>query len=387
MCSRLRPGMALLASKGGSVKKNISLSAVALTIPLLVGAAASGIDLDKAREHVELARAAAGSDHAYIFGQLCAEPIRAVNAAAPVGQVPGALPTIDPARTWYAEPVRVFDDLYFLGQTAFSVWALRTSEGIILVDAIFDYSVEAEVIEGLRKLGIDPKEIRYVIISHAHADHSGGAGVLQRFGAKVVMSAADWDLYERSNERIPATRDIVATDGMEIKLGQSTVRVHATPGHTHGTISTVLPVHDNGVAHTAVLWGGTLFNFGDSPQDPRLQRLETYAASAARFREIANRAGADILLSNHTAYDGSTVKLPALARRQAGAPHPYVIGKDAVQRFFKVAEECAVAARLSPPPPPRGRGAGPGAGGAAPGGAAPGAPRGLPPAPAPAPQR
>ncbi len=359
------------------MKQNILLPAMMLTVPALLGAAAPGIDLDKAREHVEGARTAAGSDHSYIFGQLCSEPIRAVGAAAPVGQVPGALPTIDQARTWYAEPVRVFDDLYFLGQTAFSVWALRTSEGIILVDAIFDYSVEAEVIEGLRKLGIDPREIRYVIISHAHADHSGGAGVLQRFGARVVMSAADWDLYEKSNEKAPAKRDIIATDGMEIKLGKSSVRVYETPGHTHGTLSTVLPVHDNGVAHTAVLWGGTLFNFGDSPDDPRLKRLETYAASAARFREVANRAGADILLSNHTAYDGSTVKLPALAKRQAGDPHPYVIGKDAVQRFFRVAETCAVAARLSPPPPPRGRGAGPGADrGAVPGGAAPGAARG-----------
>jgi metallo-beta-lactamase class B len=366
------------------MKNNFLLPAMALTVPLLVGAAAPGIDLAKAREHVEAARTAAGRDHAYIFGQLCSEPIRAVNAAAPTDMVPGALPTIDPARTWYAEPVRVFDDLYFLGQTAFSVWALRTAEGIILVDAIFDYSVEAEVIEGLKKLGIDPKEIRYVIISHAHADHSGGAGVLQKFGAKVVMSAADWDLYERSNEKIPARRDIVATDGMEIKLGKHTVRVHATPGHTHGTISTVLPVHDNGVAHTAVLWGGTLFNFGDSPDDPRLKRLETYAGSAAKMRDIANRVNADILLSNHTAYDGSTVKLPALARRQAGAPHPYVIGKDAVQRYFTVAEQCAVAARLSPPPPPRARGQGPGPGaGAAPGGAA----RGLPPGAGAPPQR
>jgi metallo-beta-lactamase class B len=367
--------------QGENVKKNILLPAMALAVPLIVNAAAPVIDLDKARERVEVARAAAGSDHAFIFGQLCAEPIRAVNAAQPVGQVPSALPTIDPARTWYAEPVKVFDDLYFLGQTAFSVWALRTPDGIILVDAIFDYSVEAEVIDGLRKLGIDPKEIRYVIISHAHVDHSGGAGVLQKFGAKVVMSAADWDLYEKSDEKIPAKRDIVATDGMEIKLGKSGVRVYLTPGHTHGTLSTVLPVHDNGVARTAVLWGGTLFNFRDAPDDPRIRRLETYAASAARFREVARVAGAEILLSNHTAYDGSTLKLPALAKRQAGAPNPYVIGKDAVQRYFKVAEECAVAARLVPPSPAPARGAAPGGGA----GAAPGAARG--PAPAPAPQR
>ncbi len=190
----------------------------------------------------------------------------------------------------------MFDDLFFLGQTAFSVWGLRTRGGIILVDSIFDYSVEAEVIDGLRKLGIDPKEIRYVIISHAHGDHSGGAGFLQQQGARVVMSEADWKLYEQGNDKIKAKRDIVATEGMPIKLGDTTVRVYLTPGHTKGTISTVLPVHDNGKAHTAVLWGGTLFNFRDAADDPRDARLKFYAESAARFREVAKAANADILL-------------------------------------------------------------------------------------------
>ncbi|HXC58454.1 MAG TPA: MBL fold metallo-hydrolase [Steroidobacteraceae bacterium] len=333
------------------MKANQWLQVLGSTLLLCAVASAAEPNLEQAKKHVEAARAAAGTDHAFIFGRLCEDPIKAVGAAAPVGEVPGELPRIDATRTWYAEPVRVFDDLYFLGQTAFSVWALQTSDGIILVDSIFDYSVEAEVIGGLRKLGIDPAQIRYVIISHAHGDHSGGAGFLQRFGAKVVMSAADWDLYEKSGDKNPAHRDIVATDGMEIKLGKSTVRVYLTPGHTHGTISTVLPVHDGGKAHTAVLWGGTLFNFKDAPDDPRLKRLETYAASAARFGKVANAAGADILLSNHTAYDGSTVKLPALAHRQAGAPNPYVIGADSVQRYFKVAEQCAIAARLATPTP------------------------------------
>lgn len=297
--------------------------------------------------HVEAARRAAGADHGYIFGRLCEEPIRAIKAAPAVGEAPAELPTIDAARKWYAEPVRVFDDLFFLGQTAFSVWGLRTRDGIILIDSIFDYSVEAEVIDGLRKLGIDPKEIRYVIISHAHGDHSGGAGILQQHGARVVMSEADWQLYEKGPDKIKAKRDIVATDGMPITLGGATVRVYLTPGHTHGTISTVLPVHDNGAPHVAALWGGTLFNFRDAADDPRDARLVTYAGSAARFREVARAAGADILLSNHTAFDGTTLKLPALAARKPGQPHPYVIGADAVQRYFTVAEQCAIAARLA----------------------------------------
>lgn len=297
--------------------------------------------------HIEAARRAAGQDHAFVFGRLCEGPIAAVNAQAPVGEVPAALPSTDPERDWYAEPAQVFDDLYFLGQTGFSVWGLRTSEGFILVDAIFDYSVEAEVVDGLRKLGMDPADIRYVIISHAHGDHSGGAALLQKLGARIVMSEADWDLYENSTAEEKATRDVVATDGMELTLGDSTVRVYVTPGHTHGTLSTILPVHDNGTSHVAALWGGTLFNFRDAADDPRDLRLRDYAESAARFREITTNAGADILLSNHTAYDGTTVKLPLLEQRQAGTTHPYVIGQDAVSRYFTVAEECALAARIA----------------------------------------
>jgi metallo-beta-lactamase class B len=91
----------------------------------------------------------------------------------------------------------------------------------------------------------------------------------------------------------------------------------------------------------AVLWGGTLFNFRDSPDDPREARLKMYAGSAARFGKVAGDAKADILLSNHTAYDGSTLKLPALAQRKPGAANPYVIGSSVVKRYFTVAEQCA----------------------------------------------
>lgn len=324
-----------------------TISAIVLSF-LWPAPGAMAQEVNAVRTLVEAARKAAGAEHQFVFGQLCAGPIQAVNARGVAGAVPSALPSTDPDRDWYAEPVRVFDDLFFLGQTGFSVWGLRTPEGVILVDAIFDYSVEAEVIEGLRKLGIDPGEIRYTIISHAHGDHSGGAGILQQHGARIVMSEADWELYEASNSNGPrATRDIVATDGMEIALGDVVVRTYLTPGHTHGTLSTILPVHDNGEPHVAALWGGTLFNFRDAPDDPRRDRLQVYAQSAARFHRIARAAGADIILSNHTAYDGSTIKIPLLAERRAGDPNPYVIGVDGVSRYLTVAEQCAVAARIA----------------------------------------
>jgi metallo-beta-lactamase class B len=125
------------------------------------------------------------------------------------------------------------------------------------------------------------------------------------------------------------------------------VKVFLTPGHTHGTISTLLPVHDNGVPHVAAIWGGTLFNFRDDPNDPRDLRLRDYAQSAVHFQAMTAINGADVILSNHTAYDGTTVKLPLLAQREISDPNPYVIGQDAVNRYLKVAESCAIAARIA----------------------------------------
>ena len=106
--------------------------------------------------------------------------------------------------TWYAKPVKVFDNLYFVGQTEYSAWAVKTRDGIIIIDPIFDYSVEEEVVNGLKALGSDPNDIKYVLISHAHSDHVGGASFLQdRFNAKVIMSEADWDAARR-HERVVA---------------------------------------------------------------------------------------------------------------------------------------------------------------------------------------
>jgi len=115
--------------------------------------------------------------------------------------------------------------------------------------------------------------------------------------------------------------------------------LYLTPGHTEGTISTTFTVRDGNQRHTAATWGGTLFNFG-----PNRPRLAAYAQSAERFRDIAAKAGADVILSNHTQYDGTKGKLAALKTRKPGEPHPYVVGSDAVRRYLTVVDECAQAA-------------------------------------------
>jgi len=100
-----------------------------------------------------------------------------------------------------------------------------------------------------------------------------------------------------------------------------------------------VPVRDGGRPHLAAAWGGTAFNFG-----PIKERLSMYIDSSARFRDVVQKAGADVLIANHTIFDGSKTKIPALAKRQPGQPHPYVVGTDAVRRYLTVANECAQAA-------------------------------------------
>lgn len=292
------------------------------------------------------ALAAAGDEHVALLLRICTQAFPRAEAmlAGVVDRAPQGLPSVGGGLPdWYAEPVQVFDNLYYVGQTEYAAWAVTTSEGIIIIDPIFDYSVEAEIERGLVKLGLDPADIRYVLVSHGHSDHAGGARYLQdEFGARVVLAAADWDLLERTGGSWPKPRrDIEAADGYELRLGDTTLTLVHTPGHTPGTMSTFIPVRDGDARHTAVLVGGTAFNFLGGDDDAHW--YSEYIASAERLRRLASERGADVVLSNHTRYDGSTLKLPALARRGPGAPHPYVVGVESVWRYLTVAAECAQA--------------------------------------------
>jgi metallo-beta-lactamase class B len=328
----------------------LSLAALVSVACVVTLRAAQKEGASAADVHFAKALSAAQEDFTDLYDTTCGlvRPTMVINRTT----TPAAVP--DNRATWHAAPAKVFDNLYFVGQTEYSAWAVTTSDGIIVMDAIFDYSVEDEVINGLRTLGLDPAQIKYVIVSHAHGDHVGGARLLQDRGAHIVMSAADWDLMDRAQVNFAKPkRDVVATDGQKLTLGDTTLTMYITPGHTLGTISTLIPVRDGRTMHLAAYWGGTAFNWVRgpgpyiTPERPAKFWFDTYAQAAARFRDIASRAGADVVLSNHTKYDQTPQKLEALKSRVRGKPHPYVVGKGAVQRFLTVADECARAGAAS----------------------------------------
>jgi metallo-beta-lactamase class B len=295
---------------------------------------------DSIDSHLVAARTAAGFDFTGALARLCVAP------ALVSGGVRDTAPGPAPARaTWYAEPARVFDNLYFVGSKIHSSWALTTSEGIILIDTLFTYNSEEEIVGGLKKLGLDPASVKYVIISHAHSDHVGGAKLMQdRFGSHIVMGGPDWDSIEKSVNGYPQgkpKRDIVADDGQKITLGDTSVTIVTTPGHTPGTLSMLFTVKDNGRPLSVAYSGGTAFNFPST-----VSNFDIYIKSQSKMAAAAAVSNASVLLSNHSEFDSATSKIRMLAARKVGEPHPFDLGHEAVARYFTVTSECAQAARL-----------------------------------------
>ena len=299
--------------------------------------------------HVAAAKAAAykpGQDFTWVFDQNCKEPAPpaprpAAAPAAPAAPAAQAAPRIPPKSEWFQEPSKVFDNLYYVGSQLQSMWVVKTSEGLILHDTAFDYMVQDQIVAGLKKLGLDPADIKYIIISHGHNDHYLGARYLQdTYKAHVLASKVDWDFMEKDNtpaDRKPK-RDMVVEDGTKLTLGDTTITMYVTPGHTPGTISTLIPIRDGNQRHLASIWGGSGLSARGFSSLEEAEKL--YSASAKRFREIVQKAGADVYLSSHTVHDKTLDKLNALRFRNPGDPHPFV-SKDAVARQLTLVGECA----------------------------------------------
>ena len=290
--------------------------------------------------HLIAAREAAGFDFTGTLARLCVAP--APVAAAMRDVAPGPPPARD---TWFTEPAKVFDNLYFVGSKIHNSWALTSSQGIILIDTLFTYNSEEEIVGGLKKLGLDPATVKYVIISHAHADHDGGAKLMQdRFHSRIVMGGPDWNAIEASVNGFPQGKprlDMVAEDGQKITLGDTTVTIVTTPGHTPGTLSLIFTVKDNGKPLVVAYSGGTAFNFPWT-----IANFDTYIASQRKMAAAAAAAGATVLMSNHSEFDAATTKIRMMASRKPGEPHPFDLGAEAVARYFVVSGECAQAARV-----------------------------------------
>jgi metallo-beta-lactamase class B len=216
------------------------------------------------------------------------------------------------------EPFKVFENLYYVGPGFVSVWLLTTPEGNIVFDAAQEPYVDY-VIDNIRKVGVDPKTIKYIILSHGHLDHFGGAAKIQQAsGARVVAVEEDWKMM---GSRAPK-RDMVVKDGDTLTLGGQTLRFHHTPGHTPGVLTTEgITVYDGRTPYKAIVWGGAGYRGGLAEAEQAVKSVD----------KIAQIKGVQVNLQIHSwagdnGYPGGGIleRGMMLKSRKPGAPHPFV---------------------------------------------------------------
>lgn len=331
-----------MAISGGS--RPFGALALAAVLTGSVAHAAPPPDEAEIAKAVEAARALAGADlQAPLF--LCRADSGAV-----------VRETLDQGSSQWLEPTRLFDNLFYVGNAFVGVLVVKTSQGLILLDATASAEdARDHLVPGLKALGLDPATIRYVIVSHGHWDHFGGAAWLQRtYGARVGLSQADWDLIETSPSTAPGIaghqrpqRDLIVTDGQSLTLGDTTITLHLTPGHTPGTVSAIIPARENGETYALSVLGSVAFPPSLEPT-PSTGGLLAYDRSVLTFAKTSQKAKAEAIFNTHVFADGSLQRLELARARPAGAPNPFLIGRDAVDRYYGVLDHCLKAAIARP---------------------------------------
>jgi metallo-beta-lactamase class B len=346
------------------------LLTVTMGIPNVARAADAG-SMAAAQPHIDKAKEAAWrpkdglNDLSHLYEVMCQPALDPKGPDVNEQAQPPEKHKTQPRSEWYQEPAKVFDNLYWLGSwgsasrfpalSGDSTWAIVTSDGIILVDSGRDFSAPVLITEGLKKVGLDPNQIKYMILTHAHSDRYWGAKYIQdTYHAHVMFSEADWHGIEISPdpEDVKPKKDMVATDGMKLTLGDTTLTIYVTPGHTPGTISILVPLKDGNQKHLGAIWGGinaTLYGHGVRNGETAAAVDKTWIASATRFTEIANKAGVDTYLTIHPFYDNAIEKIHLLQYRQPGDPN-IMVGKENFNRFMTIMKECTEAnlARIEP---------------------------------------
>ncbi|MBI3050196.1 MAG: MBL fold metallo-hydrolase [Acidobacteria bacterium] len=290
----------------------------------------------EAQAHVARARAIAGSDPKLLA--------RFENACGPLGPQRPALEAQNagqkPAPPQPVEPVRIFDNLWYFGFNTVGAWAIQTSDGIILIDALNTVQDAETLIEpALRKVGLSPADVKYVIVGHGHFDHFGGAPYFQdKYKARIALSALDWDLIERPNpnanpaqaNRPRPRRDVVVSDGQTITVGDATVTLMVTPGHTVGTLAYLIPVKYRGQPLTVLMLSGANI----TPDRASLTAFN-------RALDAAKAAGAQALINGHPGLFGDELGWMDQLRKNPNGPNDFVYTKDQFAKFIDIMKECA----------------------------------------------
>jgi metallo-beta-lactamase class B len=248
------------------------------------------------------------------------------------------------------EPFKMFDNLYHVGPCYVDSYLLTTPQGVIMFDTAQEPFVD-KIIDNIKKVGVNLRDIKYIIINHGHIDHFGGAARMQELtGAHVVAIAEDWTMIEaadgKTNNRDPGHPnrvpkiDISAHEGDHIDLGDQHLIIHTAPGHTPGNMFVEGIVLKEGNNTYKAIWGGG---------GAGVPGLEGAKQGVINAQKVAAVKGVQVYLMTHSwqppnGYEGGGLheRAALLKTRKPGDPNPFVdpaAWEHRVQRQLAVAQK------------------------------------------------
>ncbi len=228
------------------------------------------------------------------------------------------------------EPYLAFDNVYNVGICWVSAWLIKTSDGPVLIDTLYEPYTD-ELIDNIRKIGVNPADIKMVLLTHGHFDHVGGVSKLKALtNAKFVMTQEGWNEAQVNAQKsqgkpgawtMPAAADIIVKDGDVLTVGDTQFYAYETPGHTWGTTSYALDVKDGNKTYRAITIGGLGLNAIDGAK-----QVEAYISSVDRIKTMVNASKnpINVHLTAHPFSTGLTEAKELLKTRRPDQPHPLV---------------------------------------------------------------
>jgi len=223
---------------------------------------------------------------------------------------------------WHREfpGFKIAGNIYYVGTADLASYLITTPQGHILINTDFKEDVPL-IKKSVEQLGFAYKDIKIVLISHAHADHDEGTGLVRGdTGAKLMVMDADVPEEERSAPGRPGAHvDRVLHDGDTVELGGSKLVAHLTPGHTKGCTTWTMQVLEGGRTLNVVILGSANVNAGyvlvGNKNYPQI--ADDYVKTFATLKSLP----CDVFLGAHGGYFGLKAKHEKL---KAGAMNPFI---------------------------------------------------------------
>ena len=215
-------------------------------------------------------------------------------------------------------PHKIIGNVYYVGTESLSSFLITTPQGHILINSIYERNVPT-IQNSVEKLGFKFEDIKILLGSHAHGDHQEGDGLVTKLtGARAMAMAEDIPLLQNMRSPGGNPRPMYETlhDGSEVRLGNTTLIAHRTPGHTPGCTTWTLRVDEGGRMYDVLIVGSVGVNPGTNlvGNPPLVEQYET------SFKYL-HSAHVDVPLGSHPAMYGMTEKY---ARLNAGGSNPFI---------------------------------------------------------------